>query len=199
MRGLIAAGIGAVLVVIAWMIGGWWALLLAVVAGAWATTVALTGDWVPDRDSVLIGVVAVPRVIANLGRSTGTPHAGPVISLAIAFLPLVGFVGAALGSAMHHSSLDAVCKDYYAFEAHQSATANSYSMDDNEWFSLLDHLGRTAADYGGGSAGQSIRSAGQAAQVVARGTGSGLFVTASVGQAESAIAPIAGLCVGLGD
>ncbi|MFN8098337.1 MAG: zinc ribbon domain-containing protein [Dermatophilaceae bacterium] len=199
LRGLIAAGIGAVLVIVAWLLIGWWALVVALVAGAWATTVALTGDWVPDRDSVFIGVVAVPTVIRNLSRPIPAPHAGPVPTLAIAFLPLAGFFCGALGSAIHHSSESDVCKAYSAFESHQNSSSDSLGLDDSTWFSLLDDLGSTASDYGGSSDAAYIRSAGKAARKVAQGHGSGMFVTASVAEAESAIYPIARLCNSRGD
>ena len=167
--------------------------MVALVAGAWATTVALTGDWVPDRDSVFIGVVAVPTVIRNLPADPG-PACGPRADPAIAFLPLAGFFCGALGSAIHHSSESDVCKAYSAFESHQNSSSDSLGLDDSTWFSLLDDLGSTASDYGGSSDAAYIRSAGKAARKVAQGHGSGMFVTASVAEAESAIYPIARLC-----
>jgi hypothetical protein len=198
-RGLTAAAIGAVLVIVAWLLVGWWALLLALAAGAWATTVAITGDWVPDRDNIFLGVVAIGRLGSPRPAST-TARATPVTALAIALLPLGGWLLAAAGTFLHHSSTGDVCKAYYAFEKHQSDTADSLSFDDSTWFDLLGKLGKTAEDYGGrGTEGDMIRSAGKSARTVAEGHGSGMFVTASVLEAEAAISPIMSLCSSEGD
>ncbi|MBK6887366.1 MAG: hypothetical protein IPH03_13665 [Tetrasphaera sp.] len=153
----------------------------------------------PDRDSIFLGVVAVSRLGASRPAST-TPRAAPVTALAIALLPLGGWLLAAAGTFLHHSSTGDVCKAYYAFEKHQSDTADSLSFDDSKWFDLLDKLGQTAADYGGrGVDGDMIRSAGKSARTIAGGHGSGIFVTASVGEAEAAISPIMSLCSSEGD
>ncbi|MBK6886525.1 MAG: hypothetical protein IPH03_08755 [Tetrasphaera sp.] len=101
---------------------------------------------------------------------------------------------------LHHSSTGDVCKAYYAFEEQKSDTADSLSFGDSKWFDLLGKLGETAADYGGsGTEGEMIRSAGKSARTVAEGHGSGMFVTASVLEAEAAISPIMSLCSSEGD
>ncbi|MBK6872968.1 MAG: hypothetical protein IPJ14_14840 [Kineosporiaceae bacterium] len=199
-RALVATGVSVVLAVLFGLIAGGGSLLIDLALALWIAAVSVTRR-------LRTTSADLPRVTAGLGRLvTGVRGAGqgqgrlvagsPLAVVALALSPvLVGLVFG-VSSALHHSSEGDVCDAYLAYR--QETDKPSTSMFDSAWFDALDHLGKVAEDYGGNYQPEVTRAAGKRARAIAKGSGSGHIVTASVGQADAAVAPLSDFC-GMGD
>lgn len=198
---LLAAAIAGVLALLLGL-GGPGSLLLDLGLALWVAAVSVVGKLrvrSGDLATAGSGVARLVKAARAALPSKGFPKAGtPLAVMALVLVPVLAGLFSSMIALTHHSDENDVCEAYLKYQEETTKPNSSTFGFDSAWFDALDDLGKVAEDYGGKYQREATHNAGKAARRIAKGSGSGVIVTASVGEANYVVAPLSDFCA-MGD